>query len=98
MDDNSATTTLDGGNGNNTFQIGQIYGLFRDSSEICGGTPSSTCPVNSALNLRNTHGGALPPHDVVGTVATARRWLSRGHSHPLLPQSGTGAAPCVVSS
>ena len=30
-DDNSALTTLDGGPGNDTFQIGQIYGLVRDN-------------------------------------------------------------------
>ena len=32
VDDNSAITTLDGGAGNDTFQIGQIYGLQRDAS------------------------------------------------------------------
>ncbi len=98
MDDNSATTTLDGGNGNNTFQIGQIYGLFRDSSEICGGAPSSTCPVNSDLNLRNTHGGSLAPQDVFGTVATTRGWLSRGNSQPVLAEGGTGDDTFVVYS
>ena len=33
VDDNSAITTLDGGSGNDTFQIGQIYGLQRDADE-----------------------------------------------------------------
>ncbi len=33
VDDNAATTTLDGGDGNDTFQIGQIYGMQRDDSE-----------------------------------------------------------------
>ena len=28
-DDNSAITTLDGGSGNDTFQIGQVYGTPR---------------------------------------------------------------------
>src|SRR5262249_16188163 len=32
VDDNAATTTLDGGAGNDTFQIGQIYGFQRDGS------------------------------------------------------------------
>ena len=31
VDDNAATTTLDGGNGNDTFQIGQMYGMRRDA-------------------------------------------------------------------
>ncbi|MDA8440737.1 MAG: hypothetical protein M0Z51_18020, partial [Propionibacterium sp.] len=30
VDDNSATTTLDGGAGNDTFQIGQMYGMTRN--------------------------------------------------------------------
>ena len=33
VDDNSAITTLDGGAGYDTFQIGQIFGLKRDSDE-----------------------------------------------------------------
>ena len=32
-DDNSAITTLDGGAGNDTFQIGQLYGAKRDATE-----------------------------------------------------------------
>jgi uncharacterized protein (UPF0371 family) len=32
-DDNSAITTLDGGSGFDTFQIGQIFGNKRDGSE-----------------------------------------------------------------
>ena len=31
VDDNAATTTLDGGAGNDTFQIGQMYGMRRDA-------------------------------------------------------------------
>jgi hypothetical protein len=37
VDDNAAITTLDGGAGNDTFPIGQIYGLQRDGSQP--GTP-----------------------------------------------------------
>src|SRR5262249_58733903 len=39
-DDNSAVTTLDGGLGNDTFQVGQIYGLSRDGFNTAanGGT------------------------------------------------------------
>src|SRR5205085_869680 len=33
-DDNSAITTLDGGLGNDSFQIGQIYGLERDAFNV----------------------------------------------------------------
>ena len=31
-DDNSAITTLDGGDGNDTFQIGQVFGTLRDAA------------------------------------------------------------------
>src|SRR5262249_55740875 len=47
VDDNAATTTLDGGAGNDTFQIGQIYGLQRD------GTEHSPAPFG------NTSGGSI---------------------------------------
>ena len=30
VDDNAAATTLDGGLGNDTFQVGQVYGMRRD--------------------------------------------------------------------
>src|SRR5262249_61077332 len=33
-DDNSAITTLDGGAGNDTFQIGQIFGSTRTPSDV----------------------------------------------------------------
>ncbi|MCB1901934.1 MAG: hypothetical protein KDH16_21765, partial [Rhodocyclaceae bacterium] len=34
MDDNSAITTLDGGKGNDTFQIGQLYGSQRQPANV----------------------------------------------------------------
>ncbi|MFL6033947.1 MAG: hypothetical protein ACJ74I_02620, partial [Gaiellaceae bacterium] len=34
VDDNSAITTLDGGADNDTFQIGQIYGLLRSATNV----------------------------------------------------------------
>src|SRR5262249_56863958 len=81
VDDNAATTTLDGGVGNDSFQVGQIYGLQRD-----GSTPHLQLP------LGNTLGGSLvtpydqfpqlvnslTPQSIYGTVATTRGWLSAG--------------------
>ena len=52
-DDTSAVVTLDGGSGNDTFQIGQIYGLQRDATEYTGTTPTNTTGV--------TTGGSLAP-------------------------------------
>jgi hypothetical protein len=40
-DDNATTTYIDGGPGNNTFQIGQLYGLQRTSSGIYSGNLAS---------------------------------------------------------
>jgi hypothetical protein len=74
-DDNSAITTLDGGAGNDTFQIGQIYGLQRDAL---------TCTPGQIDDLRrDTSCGNLNPQDVFGTVATTRGWLSAGNTSPL---------------
>lgn len=53
-------TTLDGGPGNNTFQIGQIYGLQRDGS--------TTLPPSFGSTL----GESLQPQDVFPQVPTAR--------------------------
>lgn len=77
-DDNAAITTLDGGEGNDTFQIGQLYGLQRDALE------------HTSSPIGNTVGGSLAGTDVFGTVATTRGWLSRGNSEALLAVGGTG--------
>jgi len=85
-DDNAAITTLDGGQGDDSFQIGQLYGLQRDASEHL------SSPVG------NTFGGSLSPKDVFGTVATTRGWLSRGNSEALLAVGGTGDDSFTVYS
>jgi Ca2+-binding RTX toxin-like protein len=89
-DDTSAITTLDGGSGNDSFQIGQIYGLQRDGSTYTGTTPTNTTGV--------TTGGSLAADDLFGTVATTRGWLSRGNSQALLARGGTGDDTFVVYS
>ena len=83
-DDVTVTTTLDGGAGNDSFQVGQIYGLQRD------GLTASGSPVNTVTNTRDTTGGSLNPQDIFGTVATTRGWLSAGASQPLVAVGGTG--------
>ncbi|HEX5279640.1 MAG TPA: hypothetical protein VFW28_06150 [Micropepsaceae bacterium] len=98
VDDNAATTTLDGGTGDDTFQIGQIYGLQRDGTQ----------PNN---NLGSTLGGSLvsndffpqlpnslTPQSIYGTVATTRGWLSAGATSPLLAQGGEGNDTFTVYS
>src|SRR6185503_2124413 len=45
-DDNSAITTLDGGDGNDTFQIGQVFGTPRDAAAgLVGDDVFATTPV-----------------------------------------------------
>ena len=96
VDNSTVTTTLDGGAGNDSFQIGQMYGLTRDSGNAC--SPSSTCPVNAATNTRDTSGGSLTPADVFGTVATTRGWLSPGNTAPLVAVGGSGDDTFTVYS
>jgi len=75
-DDITASATLDGGAGNDTFQFGQLYGLKRDATEP-GALPS-------------TNGGSLTTQDVFATAATTRGWLSNGTSRPVLATGGDG--------
>ncbi len=83
VDDNAAPTYLDGGSGDNQFQIGQLYGDRRTSVT----DPSAPAPPP-------TYGqtGGLAAENVfdVATVATTRGWLSRGTSSPLVADGGTG--------
>src|SRR5207244_10103402 len=65
-DDNSAITTLDGGAGDDTFQIGQIYGTKRDSLPSTLDAPPGVYPIG------NTNGGSLTAQDVFTTIATTR--------------------------
>ncbi|HEX6131969.1 MAG TPA: hypothetical protein VF044_09565, partial [Actinomycetota bacterium] len=64
VDDNAAITTLDGGAGNDIFQIGQIFGFKRDE-ENGGLLPADTFPV-----LIATTRGWLSPGIHAPLVAT----------------------------
>ena len=61
VDDNAAITTLDGGTGDDSFQIGQLYGLQRDGLQ-----PPSPRP------LGDTRGGSLvSPSDLFPQLANS---------------------------
>ncbi len=100
VDDNAAATTLDGGAGNDAFQVGQIYGLQRDGSShfpsplgnTFGG--SVVTPYDQFPQLVNS----LTPQSIYGTVATTRGWLSAGATSPLLAEGGTGDDSFTVYS
>ena len=101
VDDNAAITTLDGGTGDDSFQIGQIYGLQRDGSQppvprtvgdTTGGSLVSTQDLFPVLTK------SLTPQTEYGTVATTRGWLSAGATSPLLAQGGQGNDTFTVYS
>ena len=99
-DDNAAITTLDGGEGNDTFQIGQIFGLSRDAfappqGDGFGPPTGNTCdpriPAGGVEALTyDTSCAGLNQQDVFGTVATTRGWLSAGASQPLVAVGDVG--------
>ena len=78
VDDNAATTTLDGGAGNDTFQIGQIYGLQRDGSQ----------PTNRAgrQHARRIDRHALRPVPATRQFADAAEHLRHGGDDARLAQ------------
>jgi RTX calcium-binding nonapeptide repeat (4 copies) len=100
VDDNAATTTLDGGSGNDSFQIGQIYGYQRDGKShepaplgnTAGG--SIVTPADLFPQLANS----LTPQSIYGTVATTRGWLSAGATSPLVAEGGSGDDTFTVYS
>ncbi|HEY3486268.1 MAG TPA: hypothetical protein VGK49_12840, partial [Ilumatobacteraceae bacterium] len=75
-DDTSVTISLQGGAGDDTFQIGQIFGTKRDGN-----------PADGTLDA----GGLVQPHDVFPMlIPTTRGWLSPGINAPMVVQGGTG--------
>jgi Ca2+-binding RTX toxin-like protein len=76
VDDNAAITTLDGGLGNDAFQIGQMYGAPRVAPAI---DPAGTAnPPN------------LAPEDSFSTIRVTRGDLSRGASFSLVAMGDKG--------
>ncbi|HEY3486388.1 MAG TPA: hypothetical protein VGK49_13445, partial [Ilumatobacteraceae bacterium] len=94
VDDNSATTTLDGGEGFDYFQVGQIFGTKRDQSPVANADQLATQDVYDP-----DAGGNLLPHDTFPVlIATTRGWLSPGTHAPLVATGGTGNDEFVVYS
>ncbi|WP_206521912.1 hypothetical protein [Mesorhizobium sp. M7A.F.Ca.CA.004.04.1.1] len=76
-DDTTAIVSLQGGAGDDSFNIGQIFGTKRTGDAENGVTPF--------------FGGNLLDQDVFpDMVATTRGWLSPGISAPMVAQGGTG--------
>ena len=85
-DDTSVAITLDGGEGNDVFQIGQQFGTKRSAAGI-------------SVPGEPTDGGALLPQDTFpDLIATTRGWLSPGISAPMVVHGGTGEDRFTVYS
>ena len=102
VDDNSATTSLQGGEGYDYFQFGQVFGLKRDCLTAAGADPGG-CAIASdnflASLVKTTHGGFLRPENLPpALIATTRGWLTPGPSAPLVAQGGTGNDEFVTYS
>src|SRR5262249_44150747 len=112
VDDNAAATTLDGGVGDDSFQIGQIYGLQRDGSQppnppvvgdTFGGSVLGAAMPPPLVGTASLDGfpqlaNSLTPQSIYGTVATTRGWLSAGATSPLVAEGGTGSDTFTVYS
>ena len=85
-DDTSVAIALDGGEGNDVFQIGQQFGTKRSAAGI-------------SVPGEPTDGGALLPQDTFpDLIATTRGWLSPGISAPMVVHGGTGEDRFTVYS
>ena len=101
VDDNAATTTLDGGADNDTFQIGQLYGYQREGSGPQSATPHGNTLGGSVVTPYDQFpqlATSLTPQSIYGTVATTRGWLSAGATSPLVAEGGTGDDSFTVYS
>jgi len=78
VDDNSAMTTLDGGQGDDTFQIGQVFGE----------NPNAEDDFNSALGIYDASGVRLG--DEIAGQDISAGYLSKGISESLVAFGGAG--------
>lgn len=83
-DDTSVIITLDGGGGNDTFQVGQVFGTHRTTFGAAGAN-NLAAPFGTAV------GGNVAPADTFPQlIPTTRGWLSPGTGAPLVAVGGTG--------
>ena len=82
VDDNSAITTLDGGAGRDTFQVGQVFGPL----------------VNADGRIAFDLGAAPSDDFSEWIIRTTLGFLSPGATFPLVAQGGTGDDAFIVYS
>ena len=85
VDDNSAITTLDGGLGKDTFQIGQVFGSNPNGHVYADGSVDARFVANDVQNIDLTSDS-----DDIELLQITRGWLSQGITHALTAFGGEG--------
>jgi hypothetical protein len=85
VDDNSTITTLDGGEGKDLFQIGQVFGTNPNGHTYGDGHSDPRSVANDTQNIDLTSDS-----DDLELLQITRGWLSRGISNPLTAFGGEG--------
>ena len=80
VDDNSTVTTIDGGAGNDLFQIGQLFGTLPN-----GAGADARVVASDAQNIDLTSAS-----DDLALTRTTRGWVSAGVSHATTVLGGAG--------
>jgi hypothetical protein len=86
VDDNSANTTLDGGKGNDLFQIGQVFGSNPNGFTYPDARIDSRVVANDTQNIDLTSEA-----DDIQLLQITQGWLSQGISSKLFATGGEGA-------
>lgn len=95
IDDNSAITTLDAGEGNDSFQIGQVFGLNPNGEYDESGSfiPGSRSVADDLQNIDLTSAS-----DDIELLGITRGWLSRGITFSTVAFGGEGNDDFTVYS
>ncbi len=94
-DDTSAIMTIDGGDDDDFFQFGQLFGSPRVSLPDRVGAPTRTA---THVDEHQITTGTVAPGDELTTLQTTRGFLSRGISFPAVVYGGDGDDAFVVYS
>ncbi|MGC9326354.1 MAG: calcium-binding protein, partial [Candidatus Hinthialibacter sp.] len=85
VDDNSAITTLDGGEGKDLFQIGQVFGSNPNGYTYADGAVDVRSVASDFQNIDLTS-----DKDDLKLLQITRGWLSQGITHALTAFGGEG--------
>ncbi|MFK8111404.1 MAG: hypothetical protein AB8B91_04360, partial [Rubripirellula sp.] len=91
IDDNATATTIDGGAGQDVFQIGQVFGA--DPNPVNEATDHDSNPATPDQYVSGVVLG-----DEIATTSITRGYLSRGISEPMVIYGGLGSDTFTVYS